>query len=220
MNQSDEVFSRHRRAWESIPWVVNGRAPAEERRFVEQHLAVCGDCREEFQFQSRLHAAMRVECQQEADPEMPLRRLLQRIDGVDVGTAMPLPRRRVAVSSLARGLLVAVVVEAVGLAALSGALWTRAVPVQTAYRTLSAAEAPVARASFRVVLAPSLKLSELQDLLQQLQLQIVGGPGDSGIDLLAPLSVTAAVPSEVALAQLRAYPGVRLAEPVDAQPKP
>jgi anti-sigma factor RsiW len=218
MNQSNDIFSQHRRAWESIPWVVNGRAPAEERRFVEQHLAACSDCREEFEFQSRLHAAMGAERQPEIDPEIPLRQLLQRIDGVDVDAV---PRRRVASSSLARGLLVAVVVEAVGLAALSAVLWARAVPAAApTYVTLSAPEASAPRASFHVVLAPSMKLSELQTLLQQLQLQIVGGPGDSGIYSLAPLSVPTAVPGPIALAQLRAYPGVRLAEPLDAQPRP
>jgi len=218
MNHSDEVFSHHRRAWELIPWVVNGRASGEERRLVEQHLAECSDCREEFAFQSRLRSTMSAERQPEADPEIPLQRLLRRIGGA--AAAAELPRRRAAALPLVRGLLLAVVVEAVGLAVLSAVLWTHQPAAATAYRTLSAAPAGTPRATIRAVLAPSLTLSEVQALLERAQLQIVGGPGDSGIYSLAPLSLTTAEATRNALAQLRANPGVRLAEPVDAAPAP
>ena len=232
MNQSDDAFSIHRRAWELIPWVVNGRASGEERRTVEQHLVDCGDCREEFDFQMRLHGAMNRPAQPEAGADAAaaasLQRLWQRIDEEE---ALPVVRRR-ASGSFARGLLAAVLIEAVGIAALSAALWTRDVPRQTAvagvaaaagapvYQTLSAAPEGAAHATIRAVLAPTLTLGELQALLAQSHLQIVAGPSDAGVYSLAPLSARVAVATQPALAQLRSNPGVRFAEPVDAVDRP
>ena len=229
MNQSDDAFSIHRRAWELIPWVVNGRASGEERRTVEQHLTECGDCREEFDFQMRLHGAMNRPPQPEAGADAAaaasLQRLWQRIDGEE---ALPVVRRR-ASGSFARGLLAAVLIEAVGIAALSAALWTRDAPQQVVaagaagaplYQTLSAAPEGAAHATIRAVLAPTLTLGVLQSLLAQSHLQIVAGPSDAGVYSLAPLSVRVAVATQPALAQLRANPGVRFAEPVDAAARP
>lgn len=222
MNQSDDLFSIHRRAWDLIPWVVNGRASSEERRVVEQHLADCGDCREEHEFQLRLHTAMsrapRPDANADSAAAVSLQRLWRRIDGED---AVPVMRRR-ASSSFARGLLAAVLIEAVGIAALSAALWTRDSPRPGAplYQTLSAPAEGAAHATIRAVLAPTLTLGELQALLKQTQLQIVAGPSDAGVYSLAPLSAHLAAATQPALAQLRMQPGVRFAEPVDTAARP
>ncbi|MDR3416319.1 MAG: zf-HC2 domain-containing protein [Nevskia sp.] len=220
MNHSDEIVSSHRTTWELIPWVVNGRASAEERRIVEQHLAECGDCRDELAFQTRLSSAIGAETQPVADPEPALQRLWQRIDGVEVEAP---PRRRVAGLPLARGLLMAVVVEAVGIALLGGALWNRTAPQGGGpYVTYSEKAPVVPGATIHAVLAPDLKLSELQSLLQQSGLQIVGGPGDSGVYSLAPLSASAvasAATTQAQLERLRANPAVRLAEPIETAPR-
>jgi anti-sigma factor RsiW len=42
-----EAGAAHRRAWDTIPWLVNGSASDAQRRAVEAHLHDCGDCREE-----------------------------------------------------------------------------------------------------------------------------------------------------------------------------
>jgi anti-sigma factor RsiW len=218
MNTSDEIAFRHRQAWDLIPWVVNGRASPEQRAVVEQHLADCGDCREEYAFQQRLAGAMRSAPEPAGNAQAALQDLWRRIDGDEQA---PRPARRVAGGGFARGLLAAVIVEAVGLAVLSGALWTRtqAAAVAPVYHTLSAPQEAAPRASIRAVLAPSLTLGQLQTLLAQSQLQIVGGPSDAGVYSLAPLS-TAAADGGAALARLRADPGVRFAEPVDAAQRP
>jgi anti-sigma factor RsiW len=217
MNQSDDISSRHRQTWELIPWVVNGRASPEERRIVEQHLADCGDCREEYRFQSQLRSAVASEPQREADPRAALQRLWRRIDGE---AETPTMIRRVAAHGFARGLLAAVIVEAVGIAALSAALWTRDGSAGKApvYQTLSAPADAASRATIRAVLAPTLNLGQVQALLAQAQLQIVGGPSEAGVYSLAPRSAHA--DSAAALARLRADPGVRFAEPVDARAAP
>lgn len=216
MNQSDDSFSHHRHAWELIPWVVNGRASGEERRAVEEHVANCADCREELALQTRLYAAMRSEspATAPADPRPALRQLWQRIDA-----AAPVsPRRRAPSLPLARGLLAAVLIEAVGIAALSAALWSREAAREQAplYQTLSAPAEGTPRASIRAVLAPTLSLGELEALLGRTHLQIVGGPGDGGVYSLAPRAGAGGAAD--ALAQLRSHPGVRFAEPVNAAP--
>lgn len=215
MNQSDENVSRHRLAWELIPWVVNGRASAGQRRAVEEHLADCADCRDELELQTRLYNAMRSEAETAApDDHAPsLRRLWQRIDGV-APTQSP---RRAAAVSLSRGLLAAVLIEAIGIAALSTALLSRDAVRERAplYQTLSAPADGAPHAAIRAVLAPTLSVGELEALLARTHLQIVGGPGDAGVYSLAPQSPRAAVGAD-ALAQLRSHPGVRFAEPVDA----
>ena len=225
MNQSNDVFAAHRRAWDLIPWVVNGSASDEERRTVEQHLADCADCREEYEFQSRLRGAISRPprpdgAADDAAASASLQRLWQRIDGEE--QPAPARLRRAGGGSFARGLLLAVLIEAVGIAALSAALWTRDVPRGAAplYQTLSAPAEGTPRASIRAVLAPTLTLGELQALLGQAQLQIVAGPSEAGVYSLAPLSQQAAPATQTALAQLRAHPGVRFAEPVDAAARP
>ena len=224
MNQSDDAFSIHRRVWELIPWVVNGRASGEERRLVEEHLAGCGDCREEHDFQARLRMAMSREPRAEVPADAgaaaaSLQRLWQRIDGEE----QPAPAfRRRAGGSLARGLLLAVLIEAIGIVALSAALWTRDSPQDGTplYRTLSAPAEGAGRATIRAVLQPTLTLGELQALLERAQLQIVAGPSDAGVYSLAPLSAHTGAGAQAALEQLRAHPGVRFAEPVDAAARP
>jgi anti-sigma factor RsiW len=217
MSPSDEISFRHRQAWDLIPWAVNGRASPEQRDIVERHLADCPDCREEYRFQERIAAAMHSAPEPAGDPQKALQGLWQRIDGE---AEAPLQRRR-AGGGFARGLLAAVIIEAVGIAALSAALWNHDQPAASSpplYHTLAAPPEAVPRASIRAVLAPTLSLGQLQTLLAQSQLQIVGGPSEAGVYSLAPR--TAAADTGVALARLRADPGVRFAEPLDAAQRP
>lgn len=227
MSPSDELAQRHRQAWDLIPWVVNGRATADERRVVEEHVAACGDCREELGFQRQLHQAMTRDGEVAVDPAPALRRLLRRIDIEDAVAPPPAAVRRPRHPVLLRGLLAAVVVEAVGIAALSATLWSRsaapagAAPNPTAtYRTLSAPAVPAPAATIRAVLNSTMRLEGMQALLAQTRLQIVGGPTEAGVYSLAPLSAADAAYTGQALAQLRANPDVRFAEPLAPTPPP
>ncbi|MDB5987635.1 MAG: hypothetical protein JWR16_2688 [Nevskia sp.] len=217
MNYTNDTFSRHREAWELIPWVVNGTATPEQNRVVEQHLEDCGDCREELVFQSQLHAAMNPESTREAVPKPALDRLWQRIDGaaaVQLSRTQRRRQRRID-SGFARGLLALVIVEAIGVATLGGALWKRgeAAAHTPVYRTLSTSTETSQHATIHAVLVPSLAVGQLQTLLSASQLQIVGGPSKTGVYALAPMS--SSVDTNMALAQLRADPNIRLAEPID-----
>ena len=48
----------HLRAWDLLPWVVNGRASAEQVQWVDAHVAGCDDCRAELAWQRSLHRAI------------------------------------------------------------------------------------------------------------------------------------------------------------------
>ena len=41
----------HLRAWDLLPWVVNGRATPEQAQWVDAHVATCEDCRAELAWQ-------------------------------------------------------------------------------------------------------------------------------------------------------------------------
>ena len=77
---TNENSSAHRRAWDLIPWIVNGSAPESERRVVQEHLEACADCRQELEFQRQLQAALTLQGPSEIDPHDSWQRLRSRID--------------------------------------------------------------------------------------------------------------------------------------------
>lgn len=200
----------HHRAWEAIPWLANGSVSTEQRRWLETHLAGCEDCSRELARQRELHAALAT-VQPRADEavvEAGLQRLLQRIDSGDVAVA---PARRE--GALARWLAAAVIVESLALTALGLRLGLRSEP---GYVTLSESASPAVAATIRVVPEPNLRVAELQRLLLDLDLQIVAGPNRVGAYDLAPRG--GPQPRERQLASLRAEAGLKLVEPLDAEP--
>ncbi|MDI3259400.1 MAG: zf-HC2 domain-containing protein [Sinobacteraceae bacterium] len=219
MPRTDDPQALHRQAWDLIPWAVNGRASEDERRLLEVHLRGCRDCREEYEFQRRLCAALSRERDEATpDPQPALRRLRARIDGEGeiLGAIPPRGSLRRATRTYARGLLLTVIVEAAVIAGLSVALWLRAAPTPAAYRTLTQASPPAEVAKVRAVFAPDLRLDALQRLLARAGLQIVSGPSEAGVYALAPLPGAAPAAAETLAARLRADPAVRFAEPIVA----
>ncbi len=209
----------HRRAWDTIPWVVAGSAPADDVAWLEQHVAACDACRDELPFEQSLHQAMQQRPLPATDTEAGLQRLLARVDGAG-GAADALAAARTTASDppparprapwLLRGLVAAVVVQAVGLATATFALWERGHD-GAAYRTYST-PAPTRPASLRLVPAPGMDMGTLRALLAAQGLEIVDAAADgSSLGLV----VTDGQPATLAqaLATLRAHPGVRLAEP-------
>ncbi len=86
-----------------------------------------------------------------------------------------------------------------------------------AYRTLSAAPAPGASATLRVVPDSALTLATWNALLRAHRLQVVNGPNTVGAYGLAPLDGTASNPAAVVEA-LRRTPGVLLAQALSPGP--
>ena len=213
----------HLRAWEALPWVVNGRATPEQARWVAGHVAGCEDCRAELAWQQRLHDALAAPgaATSAGDPaaEAGLQRLLARLDDV---ADEPQPAPLIALSSrgphrLTWALAAAVVVQAVGLGVMS--LQLGSAGDGAAFRTLSEAPSPATlSATLRVLPDATMTLAQWQALLQTLELQVISGPNASGAYALAPAPGTPARLRDASLAQLRASPGIRLAEPIGPTP--
>lgn len=213
-NRTNSLPSHHR-AWEAIPWVVNGRASDVQRRSVEAHASECADCRAELTRQRELHVAMTQGQATVTNPDLGLQHLLKRIDQAadDSAQAPSVGTRSKAWNSgaLVYGLTFAVVVEAIGISVLGIGLLSRTGSAPR-YETLSSMATREIAATIRIVPATSMRLGELQALLASLELQVVAGPNAVGAYALAPLSVR--LPLDKQLALLRAVPGMRLVEPI------
>jgi len=217
--------SAHRRAWDLIPWVVNGSAGEDERRLVEGHAEACPDCREEFDFQCKLRDGMAPRTAPAAlDADRALGRFWGRVDaeqtgGLWNGLATQPPAAPAGLQRQRRGrwqtvMIAAVLVQALGLAALLGVLWER--PRGGEYQVLT--QPQTSAADIRLVPAPGLALGELHALLERHELLLLQANADSthfalGLRPGASLSVAEA------LQRLRAEPGVLLAEPL-TPPRP
>lgn len=232
MDTPSEIGLDHRQTWDLIPWIVNDTAQPEARLLAQAHLQTCADCRAELAYQQQLHDGMCLALSEARDPAPGLQRLWDRIDSTAttqpqdaqeaanqrIDPVTPPPSRRIKGNWLVRGLVAAVIIEAIGLTLLGARPWERSdSTAQAGYQTLTQTPAvALAPATMRLVLAGDMRVAELQALLQANSLQIVGGPSEAGVYALAPLgdpqAAAANLPTQ--LAKLRATPGVRFAEPV------
>ncbi|HEV7122115.1 MAG TPA: zf-HC2 domain-containing protein [Rhodanobacter sp.] len=199
------------RAWEAMPWVLQGSAPQEQGESLMDHLTRCEPCRAEFAQQSRLQLAMSLPSDIPLDANVGLKHLLGRLDA-------PVPQeppvRSRPASWLTRALVAAVLVQAIGIGTLGMKLWSD--DSSPLYRTLSQAPVPVAAGSIHVVPDATMKLADWDTLLHALDLQVVAGPNDVGAYTVVPRSPTST--GRQVLQQLRASHGIRLAEPVTTTP--
>lgn len=205
MKHPEDARALHQRAWEAIPWLVNGRIDDAERVALEAHLRGCRDCRDELALQRRLRDELARQPAPATDVEAGLARLWRRIDAQAAMQPGAAPAR-----NWVRWLAAAAVLEGVALAGLIGASIGGPEP---GYRTFSTPPAAVAPHAIRAVFAAELPLGELQRLLDRADLQIVGGPTEVGVYTLAPRPDAR---QDAALQQLRADPRVRFAEPAGA----
>ncbi|WP_368564633.1 zf-HC2 domain-containing protein [Pseudoxanthomonas sp. UTMC 1351] len=200
-------------AWELMPWVLQGSASEEQNDWLHTHLTQCNACSAEFAQQNRLRMAMSLPADVPVDAEAGLQRLLKQVDTPELRKA---PARTQSSGWLVKALVATVLAQAIGLGVLSSQLLT-ANPAPT-YRTLSDAPAPVAAGTVRVVPDPQMPLSDWNALLRTLQLQVVGGPNGMGAYIVAPIAPNAAAQTSQVVQQLRAAPGIRLAEPISSTP--
>jgi hypothetical protein len=209
MNTSQDCL----RAWEAMPWVLQNSATQEQSEWLKNHLAHCESCRAEFAQQTRLQRAMSLPSDISVDANAGLDRLLSRLDAPQLQEAMPIRSRHG--NWLARAMVAAVLVQAIGIGVLGVKLWSTDNSAQ--YRTLSSQDSvPVAAGAIRVVPDASMTLTQWNALLHSLHLQVVGGPNDVGAYTVVP--ARSASMAQHTLQQLRATPGIQLAEPVANSP--
>lgn len=199
------------RAWEAMPWVLQGSATQEQSASLESHLAQCAACRAEFNQQSRLRLAMSLPSDISVDANVGLGRLLARLDTPE---PQEVRLRQRSGTWLSRALVAVVLLQALGIGALGLKLWS--VDGSPLYRTLSQESLPAAPGAIRVVPDAAMTLADWNALLHVLRLNVVGGPNDVGAYTVAPAGSTS-VPRDT-LQQLRATRGIRLAEPATSTP--
>jgi hypothetical protein len=213
----DNLEMPHRQAWDLIPWVVARNASPAEQALVARHAALCPDCREELAFHTDLRTGLAAGTPAPHDLEPAWQRLQARFDEAQPAGSAPVagpadPRPQAPLNArLVRMLVAAVVVQAVGLTALGGALWQRTGNAD--YQTLSLAPAAPSTATIRLVPSADLSLGRLPGLLARAGVRLVDINADGSLLGLA-LDPAGGRTLDQALQQLRAEPGVRLAEPL------
>jgi anti-sigma factor RsiW len=215
----------HDDVWHALPFYVNGTLRGQSMASVEAHLASCSECRAELSAQTQVRDTLLREDERQESAQASFDQLWERIledeavaeaDAANAAsaTAPPTPAvRRSPVNHMMKWLVAAVILEGIGLAALSAMTWSNSQGPPADYRTLSAPEAaPLSAGQIRAVFSPDLNLGELQGLLTTSKLSVVGGPTEAGVYTLAIDDAHASV--ENALARLRANASVRFAEPI------
>jgi hypothetical protein len=216
MHNPHRAAGDHRRAWDVIPWVVNGSASVAEHRLVDEHVRVCADCRIELARQRSVQAAVAQEMNPMTDVDAGLKRLFKRIDettdhNIAAAPGSPARRHGQGMGAINHWLAAAVVVEAVGLSAMGVALVLRGAP-EPEYQALTETASAPKRATILIVPVPSMQVGELQQQLQALNLSVVSGPNAAGAYALAPN--TDQPNQQTQIASLRALAGMRLVEPI------
>jgi len=209
MNSSNPPEDEHRRAWELIPWHVNGRLDESERQRIDAHLRQCRECREETEMQRRVCGAMAADGGVEQIPAAGLARLRREIDALPAAGPKSVPGRRIRhIRALAASLAVIVVGGALVTPALQHAVRGGA---GSDYFTVTNPSGGVPGAVIRAVFVPTTTVSQLQTLLADAHLKIVAGPTEAGVYSLAMADASSI---DGSLQRLRQNPAVRFAEGV------
>jgi len=221
-----ERSTLHARAELVIPWLVNGSLPAEAEPAVRQHIAVCPECREDYEEQLRVSEAMRADGPLVFAAEPSYQKLLARMQNPKAGREpreepleLPLARPRHPFrppSPAVRWLAAAVVLQAFALGVGAWAWHSSSVAPGAPYRTLtSAAPSYDSGPRVRVLFRTDLSVGALQSVLRDAGANIIDGPADGDVYTLRfthPPGSRAAL--EKRIADLRANPSVIFAEPV------
>ena len=163
----------HSRAFELLPWLVNGSLGAEERELVEQHIRSCLACHRELKEQQRLRAALRAQPVVHLSPQTNFDKLARALDGPPALGTPPVRRFTQLVRFAAAA---AVAVTAVG-----AVLWlspTR-LGMHGDYQTLASGVA-APHGELDIVFGQSVTQAEMQSVLEQIGAKIQSGPSGVG----------------------------------------
>jgi hypothetical protein len=162
----------HTRAFELLPWLINGTLAGAEREAVEQHVRACIVCRRELKEQQRLHASVRARRTADVSAEAGF----DRLDGELNAAGVIRPRWRIRYATAAPFAVAA----AAGVAVLAILLWFTPLPDldRNDYRTLGTSPADTALVD--IVFADQTTAAQMQDLLDDIDGEIVAGPSRLG----------------------------------------
>jgi hypothetical protein len=164
----------HGRAFELLPWLVNGTLSGAERQAVEDHARACIACRRELKEQQRLHSALRTRRTADVSAEAGFDRLERDLDpAVYARRWWRLPQRYAAIAPFA-------VSAAAGVAVLAILLWFTPLPqLDNGYATL-ATPSTTATPLLDVVFVEDTTAAQMQALLDEIGGEIVAGPSELG----------------------------------------
>lgn len=219
MTNVTDKTSEHTDIWLLIPWYVNDRIEATDRRRTDTHLRACAACRNELLLQQSIYGTMANDGTIEHMPQASLRRLQQRLDRDAPRRLQPRPRLssgrmaarwRGAWRPSVMAASIAIMVGAIGAAIILSNPLSRH-SNSSNYYTVTDATPRTNNAVIRAVFIPTITLTELQFLLDESKLRIAAGPTEAGVYSLV---ATTSQPVSVSLARLRKDPAVRFAESV------
>jgi hypothetical protein len=195
----------HTRAFELLPWLVNGSLGAEEHDAVEQHVRSCLACHRELKEQQRLRAALRAQPAVHLSPQTHFDKLARTLDGQPVLGAPPARRFEPTMRFAAAAAVAAIAIGAV--------LWLSPTRVDSRgdYQTLANGRAAAA-GELDIVFGQSVTQAEMQSLLEEIGGKIEAGPTGVGryrVRLETPLAGDARL--DALLAKLNEDPRVRFA---------
>jgi RNA polymerase sigma factor (sigma-70 family) len=151
---------QHSRAFELLPWLVNGTLGSPERDAVEDHVRTCIVCRREIKEQQRLHATVRARRTADVSAEAGFDRMSRELDEA--------ARARQVWSKRSTALAPFAIAAAAGVAVLALLLWFTPLPglESNAYSTLATASSSDA-VLLDVVFAQNTTAAEMQALLDE-----------------------------------------------------
>jgi hypothetical protein len=160
----------HGRAFELLPWLVNGTLAGSEREAVEEHARTCIVCRRELKEQQRLYAGVRARRTADVSAEAGFEALDDQLDAATT-------RWRVRYATAAPFAIAA----AAGLAVLAVLVWFTPLPEIDAkvYSTLATSSASDS-VLLDIVFAEDTTSAEMQQLLDGIGGEIVAGPSNVG----------------------------------------
>lgn len=216
-----EKSAQHQEVSALIPWYVNDTIDERGRQRVEDHVAVCAECRNDLSLQQRIFEGIHAQAALDYMPVASLKRLQSRLDALQSAPALALPptEQRNSRRMPWRGWMAASIAAiAVAAALLAMNRWTQfeARLTQPNYRTVTNSSPRPRGEVIRAVFTPSTTLVELQSILDEAQLKIVSGPTEAGVYSLASKST---LPVRSSLALLRRHPAVRFAEGTLPEPE-
>jgi hypothetical protein len=217
-------MSEHTRAAEMLTWMVNGTLDGPDTAWLDRHLKVCAECRDELTVQRRIRDAIAREPTVEFAPQAAFNRLWKRIEADGTETAAPAaPATPAATAATAvtaiRGagrvspwLRWALAAQAAAILVLCGVLWQR--PAPGSYRTVTdAPPAPFAgQQVVKAVFADAVRIADVKEILASTGLVVAAGPSEAGVYTLVARDAQARSSTPAILARLRADPRIRFAE--------
>jgi len=218
---SPRIPDTHAEAWALLPFLANGRIAADDREWVEAHVAGCAECRAELDSQRMIATQMSREDHPTAanEEQKSFNKLWARIEAAETATTPAtgtFGAGGTRASRTVRWLAAAVVVQAIGLGVLGvGALKSEG-PVGDGTVTVTNPETRLNAPAVRIVFAPQASIDTVNTLLTHQGLSIVSGPGDQGnfTAELSPYAVASGASAESVAQVISKDPNVSFAQPV------